>query len=56
MMNPPFALKETDEAEIRFVEHALDQLQENGLLFSVLPFFSYVRHRNCHMEGATPRI
>ncbi|MBS1858973.1 MAG: N-6 DNA methylase, partial [Acidobacteria bacterium] len=37
MMNPPFALKNTDEAEYKFVDHALAQLQPNGLLFSVLP-------------------
>ncbi|MCE5309857.1 MAG: SAM-dependent methyltransferase [Acidobacteriales bacterium] len=37
MMNPPFALKNTDEAEYKFVDHALTQMQPNGLLFSVLP-------------------
>jgi len=37
MMNPPFAQNENDEYEYRFVDHALDQLQDKGLLFTVLP-------------------
>lgn len=37
LMNPPFALKESDEKEYKFVQHALDQMQDDGLLFSVLP-------------------
>jgi type I restriction-modification system DNA methylase subunit len=37
LMNPPFALKRGDEKEWHFVNHALDQMQEGGLLFSVLP-------------------
>lgn len=37
LMNPPFALKQDDEKEYRFVDHALAQLQDNGLLFAVLP-------------------
>lgn len=38
MMNPPFALKRSDEKEFRFVNHALSQLEDGGLLFSVLPY------------------
>ena len=38
LMNPPFALKKSDEKEYRFVQHALEQMQDEGLLFSVLPF------------------
>lgn len=37
MMNPPFALKKGDEQEYRFVEHALKQMEDQGLLFVVLP-------------------
>ena len=36
-MNPPFALKEEDTKEYRFVTHALEQMETGGLLFSVLP-------------------
>ncbi len=34
LMNPPFAIK---EEEYKFVDHALFQMVENGLLFAVLP-------------------
>ncbi len=37
LMNPPFALKNNDEKEYKFVQHALDQMEDGGLLFSVLP-------------------
>ena len=37
LMNPPFALKKSDEKEYKFVQHGLEQLQDGGLLFSVLP-------------------
>lgn len=37
MMNPPFALKKGDEKEYRFVEHALKQMDDGGVLFSILP-------------------
>jgi hypothetical protein len=37
MMNPPFAQGESAQAEYRFVDHGLAQLQDNGLLFTVLP-------------------
>ncbi len=35
LMNPPFALKE--EKEWQFVDKALEQMNEDGLLFAVLP-------------------
>ena len=38
LMNPPFALKEKDEQEHKFVEQALRQMQEGGLLFAILPY------------------
>lgn len=34
LMNPPFALK---EKEFTFVDHALEQMVEGGLLFAVIP-------------------
>lgn len=37
LMNPPFALKSGDEKEYKFVQYALDQIDEGGILFSVLP-------------------
>ena len=37
LMNPPFALKTSDEKEYKFVNHALEQMQDGGILFSVLP-------------------
>lgn len=43
MMNPPFALKRSDEKEYRFVDQALKQVQHGGLLFTVLPYSAMVR-------------
>ena len=37
MMNPPFALKKGAEKEYMFIEHALKQMENNGILFAVLP-------------------
>jgi type I restriction-modification system DNA methylase subunit len=37
MMNPPFALKKGDEKEYKFIEHALKQMADGGVLFAVLP-------------------
>ncbi|MDO8647062.1 MAG: N-6 DNA methylase [Candidatus Diapherotrites archaeon] len=42
LMNPPFALKKSDEKEYKFVQHALDQMQNNGLLFCILPISTMV--------------
>lgn len=38
LMNPPFALPGSDDKEYKFVDHALSQMQNGGLLFSVLPY------------------
>jgi len=43
MMNPPFALKRNVEKEFKFVDHALKQMQDGGVLFSVLPYGTMVR-------------
>lgn len=37
LMNPPFALKDKDEKEYKFVQHALEQMEDGSLLFAVLP-------------------
>ncbi len=36
-MNPPFALKKEDEAEYEFVQHALEEMEDGGILFAILP-------------------
>jgi type I restriction enzyme M protein len=38
LMNPPFPKKKTKVQEFLFVEYALKQMQDEGLLFSVLPY------------------
>lgn len=43
LMNPPFALKSSDEKEYRFVDHALRQMQDGALLFAILPYPTMVR-------------
>jgi len=43
MMNPPFALKRSDEKEYKFIDQALKQMQDGGILFSVLPYSAMVR-------------
>lgn len=37
LMNPPFALKKGDEKEYKFVDYALSQMEDGGLLFAILP-------------------
>lgn len=37
LMNPPFALKRDDEQEFTFIDHALKQMVDGGLLLSVIP-------------------
>jgi type I restriction-modification system DNA methylase subunit len=43
LMNPPFALKTSDEKEFKFIEQALKQMQDGGLLFSVFPSSNMVK-------------
>ena len=38
LMNPPFPKKKTDIKEFCFIDHALKQMQDGGILFSVLPY------------------
>lgn len=37
MMNPPFALKKGDEKESYFIDYALSQMQDGGILFVIVP-------------------
>ena len=43
MMNPPFALKRSDEKEFRFIDQALAQMEHGGVLFSVLNYAVMVK-------------
>ena len=38
MMNPPFSLKRSTEKEYKFIDQALAQMEDGGILFSVLPY------------------
>lgn len=37
LMNPPFAVTKDDPKEYKFVQQALDQMVDGGILFSILP-------------------
>jgi type I restriction-modification system DNA methylase subunit len=37
LMNPPFALKKGDEKESHFIDYALSQMQDGGVLFAIAP-------------------
>lgn len=37
LMNPPFALKKGDEKEYKFIDYALSQMEDGGILFAILP-------------------
>ena len=37
LMNPPFALKKGDEKERHFINYALSQMQDGGILFAIVP-------------------
>lgn len=43
LMNPPFALKKSNEKEYKFIDHALEQMDNGGLLFSILPCSTMVK-------------
>jgi type I restriction enzyme M protein len=43
LMNPPFALKKSSEKEYKFINHALKQMEDGGILFSVLPYSLMVK-------------
>lgn len=37
LMNPPFALKTSDEQEYHFIDYALSQMTDGGVLFAIIP-------------------
>lgn len=37
LMNPPFALKKGDEKETHFIDYALSQMEDGGVLFAIVP-------------------
>ena len=43
MMNPPFALKRGTEKEYRFIDQALAQMDDGGLLCAIIPYSTMVR-------------
>jgi type I restriction-modification system DNA methylase subunit len=43
LMNPPFPKKKPDKKEYFFVEHALKQMQDDKVLFSVLPYSCMIK-------------
>ena len=43
LMNPPFPKKKTDKKEFLFVDHALKQMHDDGLLFSILPYSCMIK-------------
>jgi type I restriction-modification system DNA methylase subunit len=58
MMNPPFALKRSDEKEYKFIDQALLQMQDGATLFSVLPYSAMVRpgkYRTWRRDVLLPR-
>jgi hypothetical protein len=51
LMNPPFALKASDEQECRFIDAALQSMADGGLLFAIVPMSVMVEEG----EGGTWR-
>lgn len=48
LMNPPFALKKGDEKESHFIDYALSQMQDGGLLFAIIPISVMVESAGKH--------
>lgn len=45
LMNPPFALKRSGEKERDFIDYALSQMEDGGLLFAIVPISVMVEGR-----------
>lgn len=43
LMNPPFSLNDPEEKSFKFVERTLQEIQDGGILFSVMPYSSLVK-------------
>ncbi len=48
LMNPPFALKDKDEKEHKFIQHALEQMEDGGLLFAIIPTSVLTKSGDCY--------
>jgi len=48
LMNPPFALKKGDEQETNFIDYALSQMEDGGILFCIIPISVMIKseHKN----------
>lgn len=46
LMNPPFALKKGNEKERNFIDFALSQMQDSGILFAIVPISVMVEKEN----------
>lgn len=46
LMNPPFALKKVAEKEYKFIDFALNKMEENGYLFARIPSPIMFRYNN----------
>lgn len=51
LMNPPFALKTGDEKERHFIDYALSQMQDGGLLFTIVPISTMVEKSEKHWRA-----
>ncbi|MFW6130002.1 MAG: HsdM family class I SAM-dependent methyltransferase, partial [Atribacterota bacterium] len=51
LMNPPFALKKGDEKEKHFIDYALSQMEDGGLLFAIIPISVMVEKPERHWRS-----
>lgn len=51
LMNPPFALKKGDEKERHFIDYALSQMQDGGILFAIVPISVMVEKTEKYWRG-----
>lgn len=48
LMNPPFALKKGEEKESHFIDYALSQMLDGGMLFAIIPISVLVESSGKH--------
>lgn len=48
LMNPPFALKQSDEKESSFIDFALTQMEDSGILFVIVPISVMIEKSKRH--------
>ncbi|NCN22269.1 N-6 DNA methylase [Candidatus Falkowbacteria bacterium] len=51
LMNPPFSLKSGDEKERHFIDYALSQMQDGGVLFAIIPISVMVEKPERHWRA-----